>query len=55
MCSASETRSQGLGTQWLNWDLNFFEVSCVTSLDATSRSWRVVSAGDVALCSDVGF
>lgn len=47
MCSASEMGSQGLGIQWLNWDL-FSEVLCVTSLDAASRSWCVVAAGDVA-------
>lgn len=55
MCSASEMGSQGLGIQWLNWDLNFLEVPCVTSLDAASRSWHVVTAGEVASHSDVGF
>lgn len=51
MCSASEMGSRGLGIEWLNQDLNFFEVPCVTSLDAASRSWRVVAAGDVAVRS----
>lgn len=50
MCPALE-----MGNQWLNWDLNFFEVPCVTSLDAASRCWHIVAAGDVALCLDVGF
>lgn len=55
MCSASEMGSQGLGIQRLNQDLNFFEVPCVSSLDAARWSWRVAVAGDVASCSDVGF
>lgn len=55
MSSAAEAGSQGLGIQWLNQDLNLFEVPCVTSLGTASRAWCVVAAGDVASHSDVGF
>lgn len=55
MCSASEMGSWGLGFHWLNWDVNFFEVPCVTRTHAASRSWHVVAAGDVSLLSDVNF
>lgn len=55
VCFAAEMGSQGLGIQWLNQDLSLFKVLCFTSLDASSRSCRALAAGDVALCSHVGF
>lgn len=48
-------RRLSLGFHWLNRYLNVFEVPCVTSLHATSRSWHVVAAGDVFSLSDENF